>query len=165
MVREALQTVRAPVRAERSPLTEPERALLAEGGFDARRPRGAPSSVRVAAEYAALLGDALTAGEAARRLGVDESRIRQRLGEGSLYGVKLRGGWRLPRFQFGRKGIVPGIDVVLMRAPRDLHPIELYTWLSTPDVDLELAGRAVSPLEWLKTGGDPRRAADLAADL
>lgn len=56
-----------------------------------------------AADYMALLESSHSTAEAARFLGVDASRIRQRIRERSLYGIEYENAWRLPRFQFERR--------------------------------------------------------------
>ncbi len=106
--------------------------------------------------------------EVARLLGVDDSRVRQRLTKRSLYGIKLPDGWRLPAFQFdpARPGrLVPGIGRVLPRLDPALHPVAVYRWFTLPNVDLVLDDTPVSPLDWLRSGGDPTEVAALAADL
>lgn len=108
-----------------------------------------------AARYAALLATSLTVTEAARRLGVDASRVRQRLAAHTLYGVKVAGGWRLPAFQFDGNRVLPGWDVVARALPADLHPLAVAAWAEQPDPDLEGDGQALSPRDWLRTGGDP----------
>src|SRR5688572_11643270 len=78
--------------------TADERAVLEEGGADLR-PLGADEDepvVRAAAEYAALLSSSLTVPQTARRLGVDGSRVRQRLAARQLYGIRRPSGWLLP---------------------------------------------------------------------
>ena len=153
-----------PVRS----LTKAEAAALQGGGADlSPREDGEPDPLApVAARYGALLATALSVPEAATRLGVDASRVRHRLAEGSLYGIRLRSGWRLPAFQFDCDGaLVPGIDDVLRLVPDDLHPVALWSWLETPSAELFLGGRPVTPLRWLRTGGDPAALAALAADL
>jgi excisionase family DNA binding protein len=168
MVRDAadsLRTVRALDPGEELSTTEAE--VLQRGGFDLGHPRpgeGGPPPGTVAA-YVAMMDHAMSVGDAARRLHVDQSRIRQLLSNGSLYGVKVRGEWRLPRFQFTPRGVVPGIQEVLRALPRDLHPVEVLTWLGNPDPDLEMGERALSPLDWLRSGGDPERASEVAKDL
>ena len=115
-------------------LSDNELGLLVAGGmrFDPL-PAGAEHPLLLtAAQYAALLGSSLSVAQAAAYLDVAESRIRQRLGERTLYGVKLPRGWRLPRFQFAHpgatpgpaRGTVPGIERVLPRlAPVRGHRI------------------------------------------
>lgn len=153
-----------------------ERAALERAGFSFAPLPGAIGEGAVAydplawtvAEYTALLATAWPAPAAARWLGVDASRVRQRLARRSLYGIKLADGWRLPAFQFdapppGR--LVPGIERVLPHLDPALHPVGVYRWFTQPNPDLVVVGEPVSPLDWLRTGGDPVEAAALAADL
>ena len=111
----------------RDDLTEGEAAALERGGFDLEpRAQGRDDPlVRSAAEYGALLRASLTTSEAAERLGVDSSRIRQRLGASppTLYGIRSRSGWRLPAFQFHGDGLVPGVGPVLAGLDAELHPV------------------------------------------
>jgi hypothetical protein len=162
-----------PARSGRvaSPDLHPEtRALLERGGLtfaplpDERR----SPLARTAATYAALLATARAAAEAASLLGVDPSRVRQRLGQRTLYGIKTARGWRLPAFQFDLDQpdrLVPGIGRVLAALPADLHPVAVYNWFTLPDPDLTWQGEPLSPLDWLRSGGDPAPAAAIAADL
>jgi hypothetical protein len=140
---------------------------LARGGFDLRPwPAERPSPLaRTAAATAVLLAASLTVAEAATLLGVDPSRIRQRLAAGSLYGLKRADGWRLPRFQFADGRLVPGIERVLPHLDRALHPLAVVRWFEQPDPDLEIDDAPVSPRAWLLAGGDPAPVATLAADL
>jgi len=107
--------------------------------------------------------------EAAARLGVDASRVRHRLAERTLYGIRGRSGWRLPAFQFADKGIVPGIDRVLPRLPPALDPLGTVNWFLLPHPDLYDPADAdeapVSPLDWLRAGRDPRPVGELAEAL
>jgi hypothetical protein len=130
---------------------------LRAGGLDLSPPR--PDELdplaATAAQYAALLGASLTVSQAARRLGVDPSRLRQRLAARTLFGIKLSDGWRLPLFQFDGDRLIPGLASVLPRLPRDRHPLAIITWFESPDADLEIDDRPVSPRDWLRSGGDP----------
>ena len=118
-------------------------------------------------DYMALVDTSLTAAEAARLLGVDVSRIRQRLRRRSLFGVDYEGEWRLPRFQFERKKVLPGLGEVLAALPAELNALELAEWFLTPNPDLELdrQARALSPREWLLRGLSPKRLAEIGRDL
>ena len=49
------------------------------------------------------------------------SRIRQRLADRSLYGLKDGNAWLLPAFQFGSNALVPGVSVVVRRLPPDIE--------------------------------------------
>jgi hypothetical protein len=148
-------------------LTPAETAALAGGGADLT-PLGAEEPVpraETAATYVALLAGGLTVAQSAARLDVDPSRVRHRLAERTLYGIRLRAGWRLPAFQFTEGGMVPGLDRVLPAIPADLHPLAVWRWLTTPVADLALDGSAVAPLQWLVAGGPPAPVATLAAWL
>jgi len=148
-------------------LTEAERRVLAKSGvrargYDRRNP------VQLAAEaYAKLLRQGLDVTGAARHLGIDPSRVRQRLTESppTLYGIKLGFEWRLPKFQFTRMGLVPGIDAVIARLPRDVHPVAVERWFGAIHTDLETERGSLSPLDWLKTGRAPSVVGDLASTL
>ncbi|HME37525.1 MAG TPA: hypothetical protein VKG63_01075 [Steroidobacteraceae bacterium] len=109
---------------------------------------------RSIADYMALLETSLSTAEAARYLKVDVSRIRQRLRERSLFGLEYDGERRLPRFQFERKQVVPGLREVLSALPEALNPLDVAEWFLSPNPDLELEGRdaVLSPREWLLKG-------------
>lgn len=148
-----------------------EQAVLAEGGFDLspRRADEPDVGLRTAEHYAALLATALTVPQAAKRLGLDGSRIRQRLLKRELYGIRQRRGWLIPLVQFDAHGLVPGLERVLPRLDPHLHPLSVVGWLTQPHPDLFLPGdpeeTPVSPREWLLSGGDPLVVADLASDV
>jgi hypothetical protein len=173
LVEEALRSFlpeRAP-RPARADLTQREADALSAAGltFD-RQAAGADSPLaRTAAEFAALLATALTVLQAAARLGVESSRVRQRLAEHTLYGIKLKAGWRLPLFQFvepGTGGTVPNFAAI---APRlaGVHAVAVARWFATPHVDLVVGDdeQPISPRAWLETGRDPQRVAELADEL
>lgn len=150
--------------------SEEEIMALEEGGLDlSPQEEGGPDPLaRTAAKYVALLASALTTKEAAEVLEVGESRVRQRLGEGTLYGVKAGRENRLPAFQFEGGKEVPGIAQVLKRIDRSLHPVAVLNWFMLPNPDLfldEEEARPVSPRHWLLSGGDPEILARLAEEL
>jgi hypothetical protein len=115
--------------------------------------RGDPL-MRSIADYMALLETSLTTGEAARYLKVDVSRIRQRLRERSLFGIDYDGERRLPRFQFERKQVLPGLREVISALPEALNPLDVAEWFLSPNPDLELEkfDGPLSPREWLLKG-------------
>ena len=157
-----------PLAAPPRDFTDGEVAALRRAGaaFDSLPAGLADDPVaRDIAEYAALLASALTPREVATRLGVDVSRIYHRLKERTLYGVRTGEGWRLPLFQFDLGGggfrDVPGLGPVLAALDPAFDPLAVQGWLTAPDPDLEVAGRAVSPREWLLRGGAPDAIAPL----
>ena len=165
-----LRFLRPPMAAQGpSTLTAPEEAALAAGGVAAvsddemRIVQG-----RTAAEYEHLRATSLSAEEAARRLGVNASRVRQRLAERSLYGIKEGNAWLLPAFQFREVGEVPGLDAVVRRLPADIGAVAVARWFASPNPDLctrDDEERPLTPLQWLLAGNPPGPAAQLAAAL
>lgn len=103
-------------------------------------------------DYMALLDTSFTTSDAAALLQVDVSRIRQRLRERSLFGIEYDGERRLPRFQFERHLVLPGLREVLAALPEALNPLDVAEWFLSPNPDLELSIGAVSPREWLLRG-------------
>ena len=146
-----------PVGEPAGELADWEVEELRAGGFDLSpvRPDEPDPRAHTVARYAALLSQSLTLAQAAERLGVDPSRLRQRLAAGTLYGIKLGEGWRLPLFQFDGDRLLPNLGRVVSRIPRDAHPLGIANWFERADPDLELNGEPVSPREWLRSGGDP----------
>lgn len=144
------------------PLTADELALLAREGLDTGSESGrADVVVRTAAKAAELLAGALTVQQAADHLSVSEVEVEERISRRVLYAV----GGRLPAFQFTDDGVVPGIDRVFQVAPRELHLVELWRWLTTVDPDFDVMGEPLSPLDWLLSGGDIERVVKQAESI
>jgi hypothetical protein len=153
-------------------LSEDEKKALVAAGFDLTplAPDLEDPVAVAAAEYAKLREESLATTEAARLLDVEDSRIRQRLSgkAPTLYGLKVDGDWRIPKFQFEGNARVPGIEKVIPHLRAGLNPVSVVRWFNTPNPDLrpdEDEERSLSPLDWLKTGHDPSVVAELAADL
>lgn len=142
---------------EDNPLTDAEREVLRQGGADLTEhsPSKDDALLRSKAEFAAILASALTTAEAARRLGVSDMRIRQRITARSLIGVQTPRGWRIPSFQFAASGELPGWDRVARALPNGISPVEVLTWLELPHPDLRVRGQMVTPRTWLLDGRDP----------
>jgi len=155
-----------------SALTEEDENVLASGGFETAPLRSEESEpvMRTALEYARLLQSSLSVEQAAALLDVNPSRIRQRLaGEPrTMYGVKEGRAWRVPKFQFAGRKLVPGIGQVIAALPPDLHAVAVQRWFTTPHPDLSAdpgEEKPIAPLDWLRTGRSPEVAAELARDL
>jgi hypothetical protein len=123
--------------------------------------------IRSQAQYMALLEESFSAAEAAKLLHVDVSRVRQRLRERSLFGIEHEGSWRLPRFQFERRLVIPGLAQILKALPSDLFPLDVADWFVLPDSDLQLDSDTapLSPREWLLSGRPVEAVVTLARDL
>ncbi len=145
---DAVSNAYAPLRpGVEAPFSDRERALLKKGGVRLES-RGVDPVLRSAGRYAEILAGSLSVQEAARRLGVNTSRIRQRLIARTLYGVKMDSEWLLPEFQFHEGREVPGLRLVLPHFPADASPVGMRNWLTTASADLD----DLSPLQWLLTG-------------
>lgn len=152
--------------------TAQEEEVLESGGLSPAplEPGEEAPLTQTALEYARLLQSSLSVAEAAGLLGVNPSRVRQRLiaDPPSLYGIKEGKSWRVPRFQFAGRKPVPGIAAVIAALPRNLHAVAVGRWLTTPHPDLRVGRnqeRQVAPLDWLRAGKAPGVVADLARDL
>jgi hypothetical protein len=114
-------------------------------------------------DYMALLETSYSTSQAAKYLKVDASRVRQRLRERSLFGIDYEGEKRLPRFQFERKQVLPGIREVIAALPADLNPLDVAEWFLSPNPDLEEGDEEIlSPREWLRKGHPVEAVVELA---
>ncbi|HWB66918.1 MAG TPA: DNA-binding protein [Mycobacteriales bacterium] len=169
LVEQALAELGGPADADpAASLTHDEAAALTAVGADLtpRRRREVDPRAATAADYAALLADALSVTEAAARLGIDGSRVRHRLAQRRLLGIRQSRGWLLPAYQFDAiGGLLPGLDRVAAGVPEGIHPVVLARFFATPQPELVVARRPVSPRQWLQSGGDPDRVLRLVRTL
>jgi hypothetical protein len=102
----------------------------------------------------ALLETSYSTSQAAKYLKVDASRVRQRLREHSLFGIDYDGEKRLPRFQFERAKVIPGLREVLAALPEGLNPLDVAEWFLSvnPDLEVEDDENPLSPRDWLLSG-------------
>ncbi|MDR7300379.1 DNA-binding protein [Haloactinomyces albus] len=146
---------------------ESSRGALTDVGLDLTphdESEGDPRA-RTVAEQAVLRDTALSVAEAASRVGVDTSRIRHRVASHHLIGWKDRGGWRLPAWQFTEHDVLPGLETILAAMPDDQPALVLANFMTTPQEDLEISGRPVTPREWLMAGGSAQRVAEFASTI
>jgi hypothetical protein len=125
-------------------------------------PRGGDPLAQSVADYMALLETSYTTSEASKHLKVDVSRVRQRLREGTLFGIEYDGERRLPRFQFERRQVLPGLREVMAALPAGLNPLDVAQWFLAPNPDLEVGEESFSPREWLLRGKPVEAAVALA---
>jgi len=147
-------------------------AFLSEGELDAMARYGtAPADeiARALAESAArrktIEASSLTVRQVAELLGVQGSRVRQRLLGGTLRGFKAGNTWRVYAWQFVDGGELPGMRDVNEALRPGIDALVLHGFLTSPNVDLVVAGERVSPLRWLQARLDPRPVASIAAAL
>lgn len=115
-------------------------------------------------DYMALLETSYSTAQAAKYLKVDASRVRQRLREHSLFGIDYDGEKRLPRFQFERAKVIPGLREVLAALPEGLNALDVAEWFLSPNPDLEVEDdeNTLSPRDWLLSGAPVDAVAALA---
>jgi hypothetical protein len=168
LVEDALREIGPGADDPRAALAPSDVAALVEVAADLRprRRNEADPRAAAAATTAAVLADTLSVGEVAARLGIDASRVRHRLAARTLVGFRRTGGWRLPTWQFGPDGQpLPGLPRVLRALAPQTHPTVLAHFFATPQPELTVGRRVVSPRDWLAGGGDPSVPESLAASL
>lgn len=119
----------------------------------------------LAAAHAEIVAHSFTVAEAAKRLGVDTSRVRQRIYARSVYAFKHQGSWLIPAFQLRRGRLVPDLDAAVSALPPTRHPVAVSRWFTTPNPDLVVDDAPVSPIDWLVAGGAPDVVASIAGSI
>lgn len=121
--------------------------------------------LRMSAEYGVICADALSQQQAADYLGVSQSRVRQRLLEGSLFAIQHLGERLLPRFQFEGGQSLPHLAPILRTLGSEAHPLRVFRFFGMPNADLQDAdGNPMSVREWLISGGSLEPVLKLAED-
>lgn len=114
---------------------------------------------------ARIIETALSVSEAAKRLGVTDSRVHQRITAREIYSFRIDARRHVPAFQFRGDALVPNIAEVNPALPENLHPVAVDRWYATPNPELVEANRPLSPLQWLQQGQDPQWVRKLAEAL
>ncbi|MGV6876788.1 hypothetical protein ACUSIJ_29540 [Pseudochelatococcus sp. B33] len=151
------------------PLSQTEANALRSVGAtpEADQPDATPL-IQTAANHSALVATALPLADAARRLRVTDGRLRQRIGEGSLLAVHGPDGrsLRIPVFQLTETGELPGLRVIMKAMRRELEPVQVAAFFTTPQVDLEDdKGEPMTPVTWLLAGNNPTTVKELARGI
>lgn len=130
------------------------------------RERAESARGRYAATFLDLFNNADTPAELAQKLGLDPSRIRQRIRDRSLLAIELNGEKRVPRFQFEGTVEVPGLARVLAAAGDRMTPLAFAMWFLTPTADLatDEDDAPISPRDWLLRTGDVETVLAIADD-
>lgn len=166
LVADAARKISPPQTSPADYFSPSQQRVLSDVGLDlsSYREDEADPRARPVAAAAVLAESSHSVAEAAALLGVDTSRVRHRLKEGRLTGWKDKA-WRLPTWQFAESGALPGLDVVLRAIPDDQPQLMVAAFMNTPQPDLEINGRPVTPRQWLLAHGDARPVAELASTL
>lgn len=144
-------------------LTADEARLLDNAGFTEDPDAYAEIAADVTAHMARLYSTAYTAAQVARGLGVNDSRVRQRRLNHTLWAIDDGGTWVYPAVQFdlvdnGRDAPltlkhVRGLDRVLPHLlTKDLHPTAIAGFLLIAQPELLIDGQPKSVREWLLHG-------------
>lgn len=144
-------------------LTLGEAQLLDAAGLTEDPDAYAEIAADVTAHMGRLYSTAYTATEVANGLGVNDSRIRQRRLNHTLWAIDDGGSWVYPAVQFelvdnGRGAPltlkhVRGLDRILPHLlPKGLHPTAIAGFLLTPQHELLIDGQPKSVREWLLHG-------------
>lgn len=144
-------------------LTDGEAKLLDTAGLTDDPGAYSEIAADVIAHMGRLYGTAYSAAEVANGLGVNDSRVRQRRLNRTLWAIDDDGSWVFPAIQFecvdnGRGDVslrtVRGLDRVLPQLLlKDLHPTAVAGFLLTPQHELPIAGQPASVRDWLLHGG------------
>lgn len=150
-------------------LTESEQTVLRHGGVNLDRSTTRDLLAETAIKYAALIESGLSTKDVATRLNIPESQVRQMISRRTLYSILLNNRRYIPLFQFEESGpLVPNIFKVNSALANNLHPVEVYQWYTEPDQELFLGDdidAIMSPLAWLRSGGDTKKLVTLLQRL
>lgn len=153
----------------RKELTPEEQAVLKEGGVDLDATPKRDPLAETTVQYAAIIESSLTTKQAAERMGIPESQARQMIARRTLYSILLNNRRYIPIFQFEKdESLVVNITKVNAALSPELHPVEVYDWYTQPNSDLfagEDVDATMSPLAWLRGGGDVKKLVMLARRL
>ena len=163
------QVIQEAAEREDAPLSTAERDALALAGITEREPLSAEDFyaskpvVEGIRHRALVIANAVPLAEAAARLGVSDSRLRQRIGKGTLVAIPRRHGrgWLIPDFQLTDQGELPYLPRVLQGLQRRVSAETLDRVFRLPQDDLE----GLSPRDWLLSGHDPLPVERLLASL
>lgn len=105
----------------------------------------------------------------AELLEIDDADVAQLVVEGQLYAFSSGPSLRFPTWQFvegdrADQRTVPGLVDLVVAIPRSMHPASVLGFMLTPQDDLRVQGRRVTPLRWLKDGGDVEDVLDILTE-
>ncbi len=131
------------------PLSQYDAVLLGDAEFVTDPEAVAAARLNRDIRMQDLVSRSLSVTDAAERLGVSTARVRQRLGEGTLWAFSAGPRRLLPPAQFTDTGAVPHLERVMPLVAKDLHPLTVQALLTTPQPALTVEGRPVSIVQWL----------------
>jgi hypothetical protein len=150
-------------------LSEDEARLLDDAEFREDPDAYLAAAAEITGRTAHLAVTAFTVEEVASGLKISASRVRQKRLAHELWAIADGQSWVFPIPQFetddsgGPVRLVRGLDQVFKALPEDVHAVAIEGFLRTPQADLYL-DRPLTPLEWLRGGGDIDQAVSAAAN-
>lgn len=164
----ALKTLPA-LRPWAATLSEDEARLLDDAEFREDPDAYLAAAAEIAGRVGHLAVTAFTSEDVASGLKISASRVRQKRLAHELWAIADGQSWVFPVPQFetddtgGPVRVVRGLDQVFKALPQDLHPVAIDGFLHSPQADLYL-DRPLTPLQWLRGGGDIDQAVNAAAN-
>jgi hypothetical protein len=151
-------------------LTENEARLLDGADFREDCDALVAAGTEIVGRHAHLAVTAFTADDVATGLGVSAWQVRQKRVASELWAIPDGNTWVFPVLQFeasdngGPTRQIRGLDQSFKALPQDLHPVAVAGFLPTPQPD-RFHGRPMTPVEWLRDGGDVDQAVAAAATV
>ncbi|MUL78962.1 hypothetical protein [Mycolicibacterium sp. CBMA 226] len=148
------------VRPWAMPLSARDAQLLDDAGFR-EGPYCVIGSGTAVTRYVEGLGvSSFTVDDVTTGLDLSAPQVQRMRVAGELWAILDQQVWLFPVIQFDIDSVtgdpvrqVRGLAEVLKALPADLHPVAIEGFLRTPQPDL-YCGRAQTPLDWLREGGD-----------
>jgi hypothetical protein len=147
-------------------LTAAEAAYLEQhGGVTDDRGALVKARVAAAAREGTVQRESMTVEQVAQLMRISTSRVRHRIKEGSVYAYPSSGrgvGRLVPSWQYDGPVAAPHLASVLGALPERFRPSDIRAFALNAEVDDPITGARVPLLDWLRGGGDPQVARDLA---
>lgn len=157
------------VRSWSAALSEDDARVLDDAEFREDPDAYLAAATDLAGRVGHLAVTAFTAEDVAAGLEISASRVRQKRLARELWAIADGQSWvfPVPQFETDDKGgpvrVIRGLDRVFKALPENLHPVAVDGFLRTPQADLYL-DRPLTPVEWLRDGGDIDQAVSAAAN-
>lgn len=149
-----------PQRPWAAMLPEEDARLLDIADFSEDGSGALAAKLRTAGRIGHLVATAFTTEDVAKGLKIAASRVRQKRLARELWGIADGQSWVFPVLQFDTEAdsgpirVVRGLDEVFEVLPQNLHPLSVESFLFTAQPELYAQGHQMSPLQWLRGGGE-----------
>lgn len=108
-------------------------------------------------------------GAVADLLNIDNAAVAQLEAKGELCAFRSGSLLRFPTWQLvegdrADQRTVPGLTNLVAAIPRSMHPASVLGFMHSPQDDLRVHGHRVTPLRWLKDGGDVQNVVEILTE-